>query len=483
MMRTPTTTTVAALTAFGLAAAIAVTGCQDETDLLTETAPVGDYVSRPDLDAVEIDVETFGPSSSTMGDGLVFLAPKEGEPRSGPLIVDNTGEPVWIGPEDRSYDFRVQEYEGERVLTWWRGDNVGVGYGVGEYVIADDSYEEIATVTTKGIQPADYHGMTLTDDGTALLISVPTVRRDLTSIGGPANGYVLNGVVQEVDVETGEVLFEWRALDHIPLSDTRIDVQTNEKMDGTADAPLDFVHINSVTKDGDGWFLISARQTCAVYRVDRRTGDIEWTLGGSASDFAMETGAAFAWQHDAQRQADGTLTLFDNEAGPAVDDQSRGLRLDLDMKSMTAEVVTEYLPPDDRLSESQGNLQQLPNGNVFIGWGSEPNYSEYAADGRLMLDAAMDSGESYRTYRTPWVAEPSAPPDLVVEDGTAYVSWNGATEVAAWRFVAGEDAASAEPVATARRTGFETSADVGDAAYVEVEALDADGRVLAGAET
>src|SRR5262245_39442538 len=299
MMRTPTTTTVAALTAFGLAAAMAVTGCQDETDLLTETAPVGDYVSRPDLDAVEIDVETFGPSSSTMGDGLVFLAPKEGEPRSGPLIVDNTGEPVWIGPEDRSYDFRVQEYEGERVLTWWRGDNVGVGYGVGEYVIADDSYEEIATVTTKGIQPADYHGMTLTDDGTALLISVPTVRRDLTSIGGPANGYVLNGVVQEVDVETGKVLFEWRALDHIRLSDTRIDVQTNEKMDGTADAPLDFVHINSVTKDGDRAFLISARQTCAVYRVDRRTGDIEWTLGGSASDFAMDTGAAFAWQHDA----------------------------------------------------------------------------------------------------------------------------------------------------------------------------------------
>ena len=478
-MRRPTTTT-AALTALGLA--MAVTACQDEPDPLAGTAPVGSYVSRPDLGATEIEVETFGGGSAGTGDGLVFLAPKEGEPMAGPLIVDDAGEPVWIGPPDRTYDFRVQEYEDDPVLTWWRGDNIGVGYGAGEYVIVDDSYEEIVTVTTTGIQRADYHGMTLTEDGTALLISVPKVRRDLTSIGGPANGYVLDGVVQEVDVATGDVLFEWSALDHIPLSDTRIDVQTNEAMDGSADAPLDYVHLNSVTEDGDGSLLISARQTCAIYRVDRRTGDIDWTLGGSASDFAMMPGAAFAWQHDAQRQDDGTLTLFDNESGPAVDDQSRGLRLDLDMGSMTAEVVTEYLPPDGRLSDSQGNLQQLPNGNVFIGWGEQPYYSEYAAGGRLMLDGALSSGETYRTYRMPWVAEPSDPPDLAVEDGSAYVSWNGATEVASWRFVAGADAASAEPVATVRQAGFETTADVGDAAYVAVEALDANGHVLASAE-
>jgi Arylsulfotransferase (ASST) len=480
MMRRPTTTT-AALTALGLA--IAGAGCQDEPDPFAGTALMGSYVSRPDLGALEIDVETFGPRAASEAEGMVFLGPKDGDSPQGPLIVDAEGEPVWIGPRERTYDFRVQEYEGEPVLTWWRGENIGVGYGAGGYVIADDSYEEIAKVTTKGIQRADYHGMTLTDDGTALLISYPVVQRDLTSVGGPKDGYVVDGVVQEVDVATGRVLFEWRALDHVPLSDTRVDVQTSEDTDGSAAAPLDYVHLNSVSEDGAGSFLISARNTCAVYRVDRRTGDVEWTLGGSDSDFAMTGGAAFAWQHDAQRQDDGTLTLFDNQGGPATDDQSRGLRLDLDMTSMTAEVVTEYLPPDSRLAESQGNLQQLPNGNVFIGWGQSPYYSEYAAAGRLLLDGVLSSGESYRTYRMPWVGEPTDPPDLVVEDGTAYVSWNGATEVASWRFVAGEDAASAEPVATIRRAGFETSADVGDAPYVAVEALDADGRVLADAET
>jgi Arylsulfotransferase (ASST) len=471
-----------------LAAALSLVtvGCGEEYDPFELGETRHEYVSRPDLGAPGIEITPYASpaTSSPTDDDLVFLAPKDGEPMNSLLIVDAEGEPVWIHPlgEARSYDLKVQEYQGEPVLTWWRGENLALGYGAGEWVVMDDSYEEIATVTTHGVQEADFHELTLTDDGTALMVSYPKVRRDLTEIGGPEDGYVIDNVIQEVDVESGEVLFEWSALDHIPLTDTRVDVQTAEGQDGLEETPFDYAHVNSVTEDTDGSLLVSARNTHAIYRIDRETGEIDWTLGGSSSDFAMTGGAAFAWQHDAQRQSDGTITLYDNENLPPMDDQSRGLRLELDRRSGTARVVTEYLPPDGRLAESQGNLQVRDNGNVLIGWGQQPYYSEYTADGELLWDAALESGESYRALRLPWVAEPAEPPDLVVEDGTAYVSWNGATEVAAWRFVAGADAAEASEVATVRREGFETAVDVPDEPYVAVEALDADGQVLGSAE-
>jgi Arylsulfotransferase (ASST) len=444
------------------------------------------FVSRPDLTAPLVRMESYRfdrrAVRATTGDPI-FLAPKDGGPLTGPLIVDAHGEPIWIHPLAHTwgYDFRVQEYDGEPVLTWWRGKNLGVGYGFGDYVVMDRSYRVIDTVNTRGSE-SDHHGMTLTDDGTALLITYRKVRRDLTAVGGPANGWAVDSVVQEVDVATGRVVFQWSGMDHVPLTDTRIRVGPGLQADGSFHVPVDYLHVNSVTEDRDGSLLITARNTHAVYRVDRQTGEVDWTLGGRSSDFRMLGDAKFAWQHDAQRQPDGRITLFDNEAGPPVGEQSRGLRLELDMRRMTARVVTEYLPPDGRLSPSQGNLYVRDNGNVFVGWGGLPFYSEYAADGDLLLDAQFLGGASYRAFRMPWIGQPTEPPALVVSDGTAYVSWNGATRVASWRFLAGADAASATEVATSPRTGFETSAAVPDEPYIAVEALDAAGHVLATAE-
>jgi outer membrane protein assembly factor BamB len=436
------------------------------------------YVSEPDLVAPVIDVSTYDVdgAAESKPDDLIFLAPKDGKSMTGPLIVDAAGQPVWIGPDVRAYDLRVQEYEGEPVLTYWRGVSPHPTYGTGEFVIVDQSYEEIATVTTHGIMKADYHELTLTDDGTALLIGRRLERRNLTAKGGPRAGWIADNIVQEVDIETGKVLFEWSSLEHIPISEAQVGLRAYG--DGTRSTPYDYSHLNSVTEDTDGSLLISARNTNAVYRVDRETGEVDWRLNGKNSDFTMVGNSRFAWQHDAQRQPDGTITLFDNEAGPPKAKQSRGLRLALDMKTMTARVVTEYLPPDGRLSRSQGNMQVRSNGNVFIGWGEEPYYSEYTADGELLLDGDFGTGESYRAYRLPWHAQPSTKPALAVENGTAYVSWNGATDVAAWRFLAGADAASARDVGTVRREGFETSAEVPDAPYVAAQALDANGRVI-----
>jgi hypothetical protein len=438
------------------------------------------YVTAPDAAPPVIDVSRYdvsGEQPETDDEGLIFLAPKDGEAMTGPLIVNADGTPVWIGPDERAYDLRVQHYQGEPVLTYWRGDTVVPYYGVGEFVLLNQQYEEIATVTTHGIpQAADYHEMTLTDEGTALLIGHRLVRRDLTAKGGARRSWVADGIVQEVDVATGKVQFEWSALAHVPISQSQIGLRAYGS--GTRADPYDYAHLNSVTEDGDDAFLISARNTSSVYRVDRETGDVDWTLGGKASDFTMTGNSTFYWQHDAQRQADGTITLFDNQGHPDKAKRSRGLRLALDMKTHTARVVTEYLPPDDRLAGSQGNLQVMPNGHVFVGWGSQHYYSEYSADGDLLLDADFGTGESYRTYRLPWVGRPSDPPTLTVDDGTAYVSWNGATEVVWWRFLAGDDADSAHDVGTVRREGFETSAEIPNAPYVAAQALDADGNIL-----
>jgi hypothetical protein len=470
----------------GVTLALIVAGwtfLKKDDDATADPIEEWEYVTEQDLTAPMIDVSKYngtGEQPDVGDESYVFLAMKDGESMTGPLIVNADGTPVWIGPDERVYDFRVQRYRGKPVLTYWHGDTIRRYAGAGNLVILNQQYEEIATVKTNGIWGADYHDTTLTDDGTALLIGHRLVRRDLSSIGGSSNAWVSDGIVQEVDIATGKVLFEWSTLEHVPIRQTRIAMDKFGR--GTRSKPVDYSHLNSVTEDGDKHLLISARNTCAVYRVDRRTGKVDWTLGGEASDFRMAGNSEFYWQHDAQRQAGGTITLFDNQGHPDMAKRSRGLRLALDPKTHTARVVTEYLPPDDRLSGSQGNLQVMRNGHVFIGWGSQRYYSEYTADGGLLLDADFGTGESYRAYRFPWVSRPTNPPTLTVDNGTAYVSWNGATEVARWRFLTGDDADTARAVATVRREGFETSAEIPDSPYVAVQALDADGDVLATVE-
>lgn len=437
---------------------------------------------------------TQGPAaSSDTGEALYVLGPKRSEaPKKGPLFVDGAGEPVWIAPDDTpAYDVRVQELDGEQVITYYVGQSDFVGHGFGDIVVLDPSYREITRVTTGGdVGPgnADMHDATITPDGTMLLLAYVAEQTDLSPVGGDEDGWAWENVVQEVDIDSGEVLFEWRASEHVDLTDTMTSPDADEENPkGAEDDPFDWFHINSANLTPDGDILVSARNTHAVYRVDRETGEVEWVLGGTSSDFDMEgpddgTGAQFAWQHDAQMHEDGTLTLFDNQGDPPVGDRSRGLRLALDTDAMTASVLQEWLPTDPTLvAGSQGNLQVLANGNVVIGWGDARLTSEFTADGTLVREFPFEAGESYRAYRfDDWVGTPADPPRVVIDGGTAYASWNGATEVASWRLVAGSSESDAEPVVEAPRVGFETAlAPVPeDAAYVAVEAVDADGTVL-----
>ena len=291
------------------------------------------------------------------------------------------------------------------------------------------------------------------------------------------------GIAQELDLETGEVLFEWRSLDHVGVEESYREPPQDP---GT---PIDYFHINSIDIDFDGNFLISAKGTSAVYKVDRESGEVLWRLGGKESDFEMGPGTRTVSQHDARRQEDGTITIFDNGAPPQVHEQSRGIVVSLDMDEMSADLVREYTHPKELVSTSQGNAQVLPNGNVFVGWGSAPFFSEYSKEGELLFDASFrGSTQSYRAFRLPWTGHPTDDPAVAVERGsddkvTLYVSWNGATDVATWQVLAGPDPSQLEPPGFAPKRGFETAVTVNTAeSYVAVQAGSATGRMLGSTE-
>jgi hypothetical protein len=219
-----------------------------------------------------------------------------------------------------------------------------------------------------------------------------------------------------------------------------------------------------------------------VYKIDRTTGAIVWRLGGKQSDFAMGTGATFSWQHDARRQADGTLTIFDDGASPG---HSRGIVLRLDEQAKTATLVRAFEHPAPLLARSQGNMQVLPGGNVLIGWGDAGYVSEFSANGKIVFDATYPAAvQSYRNYRQAWTGRPADLPAAAAVSGpggsvTAFASWNGATEVATWDVLAGPSAGALKLAGSVPRSGFETSIPVrGPAQWVQVVARNARGAVL-----
>jgi len=440
--------------------------------------------TRPDL---RIPSLTVTHREQGVSDDPIFIAPYNAPVgQVGAVIVDNEGQPIWENPlaGKVTTNFQVQSYRGSPVLTWWEG-LIEYGHGVGEYVIADASYRTIRRVQAAGGLRGDLHEFVITPRDTALLTSYVIRDADLSSVGGSRKGTIQDAIFQEIDLATGRLLLEWHSLDHVPLEESYAPVEAEN---------WDFFHINSVDLDGDGNLLISSRSMQTVYKLDR-SGKILWRLGGKSNDFAIGPGAHFAWQHDARRQPDGTLTIFDNGATPAVEKLSRGLILELDEQAMTANLLRQYTHPKI-LSGSQGSMQLLGNGNVFVGWGEVPHVSEFDYAGRMLFDAVLgEKYQSYRAFRLPWTGLPAeAPAIAVAEHGrqrTVYASWNGATGVERWQLLAGEQAGNLQPVSSTRSHGFETALPTATSAgpnasggpYLAVQALGAGGAPLGQSST
>ena len=467
---------VLAAAAGGAGYAIGHTGGPDAAEPAAEPVAQPKYRSRPDLRTLP-DVTITVPANAT-APGHIFLTPASGAGLWGPLIVDDKGSPVWFrkvpDPATVAIDFKVQQYRNKPVLTWWEGTiggTGGQGVGQGEFVIADENYREITRVRAAGTEQADQHDFVITSRNTALFWVYDPIPMDLTAKGGPADGVLHDGVIQEIDIATGKRLFEWRAREHVDLDESYAPLPQGD----SAHLPWDYFHPNSVGLDADGHLLISARHTWSCYKINKTTGKVIWRLGGKKSDFTIPEQATFSWQHDFRRGGGVTKQR----------DYSRGLVLKLDETAKTATFVREFVHPDKLSAPTQGSFRELADGGNFIGWGQMPHFTEFTADGQVRLNGHLPlDNQSYRAYKAEWAGVPLDQPalGLSVENGgvTVSASWNGNTKVAKWRARSGsQPKALNATTAEAARTGFETRLTIqGTPEYVVVDALDAQGKVL-----
>lgn len=435
------------------------------------------FVTSPAIHAPPVTVIT----STDPDAGDILLSPKGGGLPPALEIVDSQGRVVWYqtAPTGTALnDLQLQTLHGQPTLTYWEGkQNSAHGYGDGDVVMLDSSYRVIRRVRAGNGYQVDLHDLQISGGSAWITVYTP-IRWDLRPVGGKADGIVLDGVVQEIDLATGLVEFEWHSLDHIPLSESTV----HPPNDTTT--AWDYVHLNSVDVHADH-VLVSARHTNAVYDVDAVTGDVTGTLGGNRSDYKLSANAAFGFQHDAREQADGSITLFDDGGGPPrVEKESRALHLALDPASHTASIVSSDAHVPAIVADSQGNVQQLASGHTFVGWGSASNITEYDGSGNVVWDARLASGiTSYRAYRVAWVGKPATTPSVATSatgpDTLVSISWNGDTRTANWRVIA----RSGNGTVTRRtivRAGYETRVTVpGHSLRVTVTALDSHHHVLA----
>jgi hypothetical protein len=378
--------------------------------------------------------------------------------QSGPLILDRRLQPVWFYPVPESVvasNLSLQTYKGKPALAWWQGVVTNTGQTEsGEYVVVNQHYQEVARLKGTDGWVLTLHEFAIRGDDVWVTAN-KNIPIDLSNYGGAYNGAMIDSAVQEYDLETGKLLRTWDALDHIPLNDSYATLSTNG-------FPWDAYHVNAVELIGNDTFLVSIRNTWAAYLVNIETGKIEWTLGGRHSTFKFAPGAAFQWQHDvALRPDDSTVTMFDDHCcqitsggtyvpptGP-----SRGLVLKLDQQTHTATLAAQYTRNTEFDADYMGSSQPLQNGNVLVGWGSEPYSSELSHSDKLFFKV---DGKT-----------------------TVYASWNGATRVASWRVLARHGTGRLTAVTTTAKSGFETAipAPPGYDSF-KVEALDANGRAI-----
>ncbi len=457
------------------------------------------FQTAPKLQPPQVQVLT---SQKGVAPGDVFIAPfrvftaqlpQVGQ--SGTLIADNKGNPVWfrsVRPGTEAFDFKTQTYLGKPVLTWWQGaiqlpPMTPAGVPVanqGAFYIYDQHYKQVAKIVGQGGYTGDFHDIILTPQGTAIF---PAIKRDTADLSafpnGSPTGVYEHNVVQEINVKTGKLVFQWDMSSHVALSDSQLPI-----------APLpgfvwDPQHINSIDVNSDGHILVSARSTSALYDVDGKTGNLIWTLGGKHSTFKAGPNADFSFQHDARFLPGNQVSMFDDSCCSNLQMLNptrfaRGLVVKLDLTAKTSTEVSAYTHSPGLDVPSQGSMQALANGDVFVGWGQLPFYSEYTSKGKLLYEVQLPPvDESYRARRAVWVGKPLSRPSIRVHRTggkvTLLVSWNGATQVSSWQVLGGPGRKKLKSIKRVSPRGFETTIRFRSKnAKFEVVALDVKGKRL-----
>jgi Arylsulfotransferase (ASST) len=466
-----------------------------------QTASPADYQSFYTLPGVQAPVMTVTTTDRDSAAGDLFTTEGPGPGHYGAMIFTPQGRLVWFDQLSGGLvaeDLNEQTYEGQRDLTLWQGKVLDWGFGQGEDIVLNSRYQKVATVGGGNGLKADLHEFQIAPHDVAYITAFNPISCDLKAAGGTANGVILDTAIEEIDLRTGLVRWEWHSLDHVAVSDSQIQAPDNK-------SPWDWFHINSIDPESNGDILISARNTWDAYQLQGGTGTILWSLGGGTTSLTMGNGTTTAWQHDARMLANGDITIFDDGSDPPVEPQSRAITIAVDLRTHKATLVSAITHPGPPLlSPSQGNVQTLASGNVVVDYGGVPEIAEYSKSGSLLFDEHLPYDlASYRGYRYPWSATPSYAPAVVAslnntgEETIVHASWNGATGVAAWRVLAGSKRSSLKAQATVAASSFETEtllpktfcAKAGEPCagatrgYIAVQPLDASGHVLATSAT
>ncbi|KAH8694048.1 ASST-domain-containing protein [Talaromyces proteolyticus] len=446
-------------------------------------------------------------SGEPLAEGVIFLGQNyrpgtHAIKQQGAMIMTDTSDLVWSGPSSSDVtvsDFKQMTLNGEQVILYWSsvGDQPTEGIGYGQVHILDSTYREIYTICPDlGLTllpgasspcSADLHEHYITESNTLLVTAFNLTQADLTSIGGTTDEWVLDALAAEVDLETGAILFTWSALEHVAVNNT----QQSMPSSGTSQSvPLDLYHMNSIQSYGE-YYLINCRHTFSTYMVDR-AGEIMWSLQGqTGGDFgSLPTNGTFSWQHHTRMINESSTTAlyscFDNgNSNPSKNVTSYGVSLRLTLPpnpSNPPELVTSLWDVNEQVySWAEGSLSQLDNGNYFMGYGIRPIMKEYGpnptVEGNVRWTAQfadLNSGHSYRAFKTNWHATPYTQPTLIVSQSAVpdslsnctgsssssfligYVSWNGATDVTSYVVYGGASEANLEEIGTFPKQGFET---------------------------
>jgi hypothetical protein len=439
------------------------------------------FLTRPDLRPPAVKVTHFSTTDTTPA--YILLSVTNVIPtdaiQQGLMMIDRQGRLIWFQPISapaKPFDFNAYSVQGKPALTWWQG-RLASSHGVGVGIAVDSGYGELQKIRAGHGLETDLHELNITSRGTALVTAYQQTNADLRSIGGPGSHPVFSGHAQEIELSTGKVLLDWSSLDHVAVAETYMGKPA-------AGQVLDYFHINSVGETTDGNLLISARNTSALYKVERHSGQVIWRLGGKRSDFSFGTDAGFHWQHDGRAWSDTLYTVFDNGAMGS-ETRSRGLLLNVDESVKSVSLVQEYLHPAAFVSPALGSVTRLDDGRIFVGWGDQPYFSEFDPSGAMLLDGQLPIGvRSYRAFTVDWVGEPSGKPAIVARQNPAggfviRASWNGATEIARWQVLGGPSPAHLTQVGDQIWTGFETAIAVNSVGpSFQAVALDSAGREL-----
>ena len=493
-------------------------------DVVTAQAPPGPLPSSPPWPTLSYKSVPFQPLSLQVNKtgptdpGYLFLNPTGFSHinSTAPIIITDDNELVWNGPRGSAFNFGPYQYKDQNVLAYWNGTVFAepIGRGYGSIVLLNSSYDTIATVTLPGnyqtlnasqTYPSniDLHEMNITPRGTILVTANNVTQRDLSSVGGPNPGWTVDAIFYEIDIASNEILFEWHALDHLeqlPYSASQLKLG-EEGANATLQASAwNYFHINAVSQlNGQDGYIVSSRYLCSEVAVEKSSGNVSWVLSGiDGGDFKLGANASFCYQHDVRQRASPpnkknliNISLFDNANSPLTNftTPSSGLTLQIDTKAKTATSIARYQNLKDPLYvTAQGNVQYLDEaGHKLVGYGFTPVAQEFDSTGKSVMTAQFGplappglgtpSGGviSYRNFRGSWIGCPRTPPAVYAEtEGKgvrAYMSWNGNTEYSSWSVSAGNTTSSLKVMGTVKRTGFETSFLIPEAAsFVQVSA-------------